>query len=250
MRRKLTGLIFSLGLACLPLPQAKGQLFGGGVVVCTNCSNLGTQLAERATQLMQYAKEAEAAAQAIQQTQMMIHEGVSLAEHPSTNIIDDLSMLSTIMNQSQSLAGNLALLDQQFRQTYGNYNGPDGLISYSLAYSNWAKNSMKSINGSLQAAGYQSGMLQNEAQWMHHIQTMNQSPLARDQALQLGNTIAVEEVAQLESLRQLMMSDMATKGTLAAQQVSTQQALSAAQQSAFTHANWTADQSGFTGSPQ
>ncbi|HEX3682121.1 MAG TPA: hypothetical protein VHU83_06215 [Bryobacteraceae bacterium] len=194
-----------------------------------------------AQQLMQYLQEAQTAFHAIQMAQMMATEGKMLATHPSTNIMADLSMLSTIMMQSQGLAGDLAQMDAKFRQMYGVYNGPDPTITYALKYYNWANSTLKTINGSLNAAGYQSGMLQNERLWMTQIQAMNQMPLGRDQSLQLGNTIATEEVAQLQALRQLMIADMQSKAAFAAQQVNAQQAQQVAQQSGFTYVDPVAD---------
>jgi type IV secretion system protein TrbJ len=84
-------------------------------------------------------------------------------------------------------------------------------------------------------------MFQNEGLWMQQIQAMNQMPLGRDQSLQLGNTIATEEVAQLQALRQLMIADMQSKAAFSAQQVSTQQAQQVAQQSGFTYVQPVAD---------
>jgi type IV secretion system protein TrbJ len=226
----------AIAVVIVPPRQAKAQ-FGPGVFVCTNCSDEGTTLVMKAQQAMQYLKEAQTALRAIQMATMMAREGEMLVRHPSTNIMADLAMLSTIMVQSQGLAGTMAQLDTQFRQTYGNtgYVGPDGITTYASKYNNWASTTLKTINGSLNSAGYQSGMLQNEQMWMAQIQAMNQMPLGRDQSLQLGNTIATEEVAQLQSLRQLMIADMESRAAFSAQQVNTQQTQQNAQQSGFTY---------------
>ena len=241
--RKRSWLAIGLSIAALGIPvqEARAQIFGGGVVVCANCSDQATTLLMKAQQAMQYLQEAQTALRAIQMAQMMVTEGKMLAAHPSTNIMADLNMLSTILAHSQGLAGTMAQMDAQFRQTYGNYNGPDPAISFALKYNNWATTTLKTINGSLNSAGFQGGMLQNEGLWMQQIQAMNQMPLGRDQSLQLGNTIATEEVAQLQALRQLMIADMQSKAAFSAQQVSAQQAQQVAQQSGFTYVQPVAD---------
>jgi hypothetical protein len=119
----------------------------GGVVFCSNCSDEGTTVAMKATQAMQYLKEAQTALRAIQMAQMMVREGVSLAKHPSTNIAADLSTLSTILVQSQGLAGTLAQMDAQFRQMYGIYNGPDAAISYALEHGRNYSTAIKGYTG-------------------------------------------------------------------------------------------------------
>jgi type IV secretion system protein TrbJ len=209
--------------------------FGPGVFVCTNCSSEPTALAAKATQVMQLAHEAQTALRAIQMATLMVKEGQALLNHPNTSILTDLATLSNIAAQAQGLAGTMAQMDYEFRTTYGSYSGPDPAMSFALKYNNWANTTLRTINGSLMSAGYQSGMLQNEGLWMRQIQAMNQTPLGRDQALQLGNTIATEEVAQLQALRALMISDMESKAAYTAQQVNAQQAQQAAQQSGFTY---------------
>ena len=200
-----------------------------------------TQLLNHAQLAMTYIKEAQTALNAIQMAQMMVREGVNLAQHPSTNIAYDLGMLSSILVQSQGLAGDMAQMDVAFRQTYGNYNGPDAATQFALQYNNWANTTLNTIRGSVNAAGYQGSMLSNEQAWMTQIQMMNKTTMGRDQSLQLGNTIAIEEITQLQKLRQLMIADMTSKGAFTAQQVNGQQAQQSAQQNGFAHANWTAD---------
>lgn len=235
--RKQSWFVIALSVALIGIPmrQASAQFWN------PLASTEMTQLLNHAQLVMNYLKEAQTALNAIQMAQMMVREGQMLAQHPSTNIMSDLSMLSTIMVQSQGLAGDMASMDAKFRQMYGAYNGPDPAISYALKYNNWASTTLKTLNGSLNAAGFQGGMLQNEQLWMRQIQAMNQLPMGRDQSLQLGNTIATEEVAQLQALRQLMIADMQSKAAFTAQQVNIQQSQQAAAQAGFAYGNWTAD---------
>ena len=224
-----------LVLLGIPVQEARAQLFGVGATEITQIMN-HVQL------MMTYLKQAQTALNAIQMAQMMVREGVSLAQHPSTNIAYDLGMLSNILVQSQGLAGDMAQMDVAFRQAYGNYNGPDAAVQYALKYNDWTKTTLNSIRGSVNAAGYQGSMLGNEQAWMQQIQLMNRTPMGRDQSLQLGNTIAVEEIAQLQKLRQLMIADLSSKAAFTAQQVNGQQAAAAAQRNGFAHADWQADQ--------
>ncbi len=238
MRKVFLKLGFCVSLMALSLKPARAQF--GGVVVCPLCSSEMTTLAMHAQQMMQYIKEAEIALQAIQMAQMMTREGLALAQHPSSNVNADLAMLSDILMQSQGLAGDMAQMDAVFRKTYSPAN-PDALVSYGTAYNRWATTTLNTIHGALTAAGMQGDMLNKEQVWMTQIQTMNQSPMGRDESLQLGNTIATEEVAQLQKLRQLMITDLTAKAAYTAQQVVIQQQRQTVQQSAFADANWTAD---------
>jgi P-type conjugative transfer protein TrbJ len=221
MKRRI--LILSLLAAGLSSAQ-----FGGGVIVCANCST-------NVTQASQYAQEVISALRAVQMADLMVTEAVQLAKHPSTNIAADLSMLSSIMVQSQGLAGSMAQISQQFYNTYAPYN-PNPLVNYASQYNQWAATTLRTLNGSLMATGYQGSMLQNEAAWTQLIQSMNNSPLGRDQSIQMGNTIALQEVAQLQGLRSLMLTDMQAKAAYMANQVNQQQATVMASQNAFGYA--------------
>lgn len=236
MRKRLwLAIALSISLVGIPVRQARAQFWNP--LAATEI----TQILNHAQLAMTYLKEAQTALNAIQMAQMMAREGQMLVQHPSTNMMADLGMLSTLMVQSQGLAGDMAAMDAKFRQMYGTYNGPDPTVSYALKYNNWATTTLKTINGSLNAAGYQGGMLQNEQLWTAKIQAMNAMPLGRDQSLQLGNTIATEEVAQLQALRQLMIADMQSKAAFTAQQVNTQQSQQTAAQAGFAYGNWAAD---------
>jgi type IV secretion system protein TrbJ len=239
-RRSVAGVAALGTVLCIAAPRASAQLFGGPMY-CVNCSSEMTALASRATQAMQLIHEAQTALRAIQMATLMVKESQALVNNPHSNILTDLTYLSNIATQSQGLAGTMAQMDYEFRTTYGNYSGPDPAMSFALKYGRWSDMSLKTINGSLLAAGYQSGMLQNEGLWMRQIQAMNQTPLGRDQALQLGNTIAAEEVAQLQSLRALMIADMESKAAFTAQQVNAQSAQQVAQESGFTYVQPVAD---------
>lgn len=240
MPRRLYVFTAFVVLLAFPAQEARAQ-FGGGVFVCANCSDEGTTLIMKAQQVMQYLQEVQTALSAIQMAAMMVKEGQYLAQHPHTNVLADLSMLSSILVQAQGVAGSMAQMDAQFRGTYAPYN-PSGAGSYAAAYNNWATTTLNTLHGVVNAAGMNGNMLQNEQMWTMQMQALNQTPMGRNQALQLGNTIALEEIAQLQRLRQLMAADMTSKAVFSAQMLNTQLQQQSAQTNTFKDANWTADQ--------
>jgi P-type conjugative transfer protein TrbJ len=213
---------------------ARAQL-GGGVFECPSCASETTSLATYARQALQLAQEAQTATQAIQMAQMMVREGVNLAQHPTTNIAADLGMLQSVLMQSTQLAGSMAQMNAAFNATYHAYD-PAGVNNFAQAYNNWAANTLKTLNGAVNAAGYQGQMLQNEAAWTQAINLLNQTPQGRDQALQLGNTIGTQQVGQLQALRQLMLTDMSAKSAFMANQVTVQAAGQTAVSNTFGYA--------------
>ncbi|MBV8115125.1 MAG: hypothetical protein JO300_10315 [Silvibacterium sp.] len=222
-----------VGIMCAPQP-AKAQFFGVGLATEV------TQLLNHAQLEMSYLKEAQTALNAIQMAKMMVREGVQLAEHPTTSITADLATLNNILAASQGLAGTMAQMDRQFTSVYQHYN-PDPALSYFAAYNKWATTAVDTIRGAINAAGYQGQLLGTEQLFMGRVAAVMNSPQGRDEALELGEVIGTEEVAQLEKLRELMIADMSSKGAYLAQQIQLQRTQAAAQQSGFGHLNWQAD---------
>ncbi len=235
--RKRGWMAVAVGLALFggPTHKAEAQFLGVG-----NATEW-TQLLNNAQLVMSYVKQAQTALHSVQMAQMMVREGQQLVQHPTTNIAADLLSLSSILQQSQGLAGNLAQMDAQFRSVYAPFSASP-IASYAGAYNQWAMTTLNTIHGATNTAGFQGNMIGNEQAFMAKIKVMLQTPAGQDQALQLGNVLGTETVAQLQKLRQLMMADMAAKGAIAAQLVNTQQVQQNAQQNGFRHAVITADQ--------
>jgi conjugal transfer/entry exclusion protein len=84
-------------------------------------------------------------------------------------------------------------------------------------------------------------MLANEQQFMTQMNQMNQQSNGQDQSLQIANSIGLEEVAQLQKLRMLMISNMTSNAAFSTAQLNTAQAGVATTTSAFTPTNWVAD---------
>ena len=88
-------------------------------------------------------------------------------------------------------------------------------------------------------------MIQNEQQWMQQIQMMNAQPNGQDQSIQLGNSIGLETVAQLQKLRMLMIQNIGSNAAFTTSQLNMQQTTQSAQTSAFTFVPIQADQRGW-----
>lgn len=243
MKRLGTGVKFKLiGLVAWSLltnPQiAVGQF--GGPTYCVNCSTSWTQLLDHAQLVLTYLKEAQTALNAITIAQQEVREGQQLYTHPLSSVTGDLNLLSSILIQSQGLAGSMGQMDATFRQVYTPY-AASPTMPYYAAYNGWANTTLNTILGTIRAAGMQGTMLQNEQAWMMQVQNMMQSPMGRNEALQLGNAVATEEVAQLQKLRQLMLADMQSKAAYTAYEVNQQQAAQTAAGNALAHTDRGAD---------
>ena len=149
-------------------------------------------------------------------------------------------MFSNILVQSQGLALDLAQTDASFRQNF-QIQSPSPLINYAHQYSQWSVTALNSMHASANAAGYQGNMLNNEQQFMAQMNQMNQQSNGQDQSLQIANSIGLEEVAQLQKLRMLMISNMQSNPAFSTAQLNSEQMGVTTTTSAFTPTNWVAD---------
>ena len=204
----------------------------------------GNTLAMHVEQVLQYAQEVQMALNTYNHLQLMIREVQQLATHPSTNIAADLSMFSSVLQQSQALALNLAQMDATFQNNFAPYS-PSPLVNYAAQYNTWAATALKGLHAAANSAAYQGNMLQNEQMFMQQMNTMNQASVGMDQGIQITNSIGLETVAQLEKLRMLTISNIQQNAVMATTVLNAQQANVTTQTNLFTDLGTSADQRGW-----
>ena len=225
-------------LLMMPLQEAKAQW-----VVSDPTTEMNTMMSH-VTQLLQYIKDVQMALSAVQQATMMAREVQQLATHPSTNIAADLAMFSNVLSQSQGLAMNFAQMDVAFRNQFAPYS-PSPMVNFAVQYNQWSSGALNAMRGAANSAGYQGNMIQNEQQWMAQVNMMNQMPNGQDQSIQLGNSIGLETVAQLQKLRMLMIQNIGSNAAFTTGQLNMQQSAQTAQGTAFTFVPIQADTRGW-----
>ena len=230
--------VLPAALVLVPIREAKAQW-----VVSDPGTETNTMLTH-VTQLLQYIKDVQTALSTLQQATMMAREVQQLATHPSTNIAADLAMFSNVLAQSQGLALNLAQMDVTFRNHFAPFS-PSPMVTYAAQYNTWATTALNAVRGAANSAGYQGNMLQNEQQWMATINMINQQPNGQDQSIQLGNSIGLETVAQLQKLRMLFIQNIGSNAAFTTSQLNAQQTAQQAQSGAFTYVPIAANQQGW-----
>jgi P-type conjugative transfer protein TrbJ len=101
-------------------PPVKAQ-FGGGIVVCSNCSTSLTQGTMKITQDLAYAKQLLQYAIQVQQLADAVQNTAHGGRATLTNISADLNQLANIVQGGQALAYSPGNQDVLFRQTYPGY---------------------------------------------------------------------------------------------------------------------------------
>lgn len=180
------------------------------------------QVQQYATQLEQAQMQVEHLEQAYKQTTAMV-EGIASGNFNFSAIANDLSALNGVVQYGNSLAYSMANLDDEFNARFPGY-GSANPTNYAGMYRNWYNTNLDTAHSALKVAGLQYSQLNNDAALVQTLQQQSQNSTTLLQTLQVGNSLAAQELAELEKLRQLMLTDITSKATYQAQQAASAQA--------------------------
>jgi P-type conjugative transfer protein TrbJ len=140
------------------------------------------------------------------------------------NIQNLLQRLGAETQKGQALAYSMSDLDNQFKQTYPGYVSSQ---NYQQDYSKWSQTSMDTMRATLDSAGLQAEQFKSEQSSMNQIAQLSRTAQGRMQALQVGNMLSMQEVAQIQKLRQLVIAQTNAQNTYASYQIQKDQSVEA-----------------------
>ncbi len=228
--------IASLALYCCVNVNAQF----GGVVVCANCASEPTAASINVMHQLEFAKQVLQYAIQVQQLADAIKNSVHGGPAALSNVSGDLAQLATAVQGGQALAYSLGGQDVVFRTTFPGYQpvmGPGPTMgTYQSRYSRWAQTSLATTQGLLRGAGLQGKLLATEQGVLSVLRTLGSSNLLnRNDAINLTNQIAAEQVAQMQKLRELQLEDMTSKAAYQGYVIQRQAASEAATQHFFNY---------------
>jgi type IV secretion system protein TrbJ len=159
------------------------------------------------------------ATQIANQLQQIAYEVQNLQNIPRGvwgTVRSDLSALTSVAKVGTSISYADANLGSEFASMYPGYVAPS---DYTKAYQQWSSNALGGMRGALAVAGVQNTQLATEDGVLANLQALSDASAGHMQALQVGNMIAVEQVQQLQKLRELQMAQLQGEfGYMATQQ--------------------------------
>jgi P-type conjugative transfer protein TrbJ len=144
------------------------------------------------------------------------------------NIQNLLQELGNEIEQGEALAYAMPYLDSRFKQKYPGYVESQ---DYQKSYSVWSQTALDTMRATLESAGMQAGQFSSEQSALNALSMLSQSAQGRMQALQVGNMIATQQVAQLQKLRQLVIAQINAENTFASYQIQKDQSQEASSSS-------------------
>ncbi|WP_338578701.1 P-type conjugative transfer protein TrbJ (plasmid) [Brevundimonas olei] len=209
LRKAVTSLaiIAAVSGVAMPAPQADAQ-----AIYCTNCSS-------RVTQLLQHAQQARQITMQVQQLQMevaryeqMARDVVNLPETMMSGVIQDISKIHATIEQGRALAYTVKNLDQEFASRYGSLDRyrNSGFNAGQLAgkYEQWDAETTDGLKGVYRTLGLQAQGMVDEQEFMNRLRQRSQSAQGQREVATVGHELALEGIAQMQRLRQLLMVQM------------------------------------------
>lgn len=216
-RRAIQGAAVAV-LSASPMRFAfAGGMTGGALEV--------TQIANNIELVMQYAKQVEQYATQLQQWRDQLTQAMNIPQQIWSSIQQDIMGVVNVVKQGKALAFSLENIGEVFKNTFKGYQPT---TNFPAEYRKWSETVSDTIKGTLEAAQLQSEQFATEEGVLQQLRTMSQSNQGRLQALQTGNQIAVEMVAQMQKLRALSLAQMQAQNAYMAKETQENDAKKAA----------------------
>jgi type IV secretion system protein TrbJ len=191
-----------------------------------------TQLLNNIELVHQTLKQAEQLSAELQMLNNMVQNIKNIPNQIWSTITQDLQAVMRVVQQGQALAFSASNISEEFTRKFPGFVQP---TNYIASYKSWSDTTRDSIRGALAAANLQSQQFATEESALSQLRSMSQSSEGRMQALQVGTQVAVEQVAQLQKLRALVMSQIQAQDTYMASQQQQKDSVKAAEDAFYKH---------------
>lgn len=166
-----------------------------------NAQQIAHQITQIENQLAQY--------------QTMLQNLELLPDNIWGDAVADLNRLQNLVQQGEGIAFSMSGLDDTLKQRFGSYadfanNLPE---DFSSMWDSWSQTNRDTIAGTLAGANLTAEQFQNEASTMTQLQRQSESAVGQMQALQVGHSIAGQQVEQMQKLRGLLSQQTTMMGT-------------------------------------
>lgn len=170
-----------------------------------------------ANQAQQIANQVTQIENQLKQYQTMLQNLEKLPDNIWGEAVSDLQSLRGIVQQGEGIAFSMGSLDDVLKERFPSFDefasGLKNGTDYSEKYSEWSKTTRDTIAGTLAQAGMTADQFDTEQGTMQQLQAQSESAVGQMQALQVGHSIAGQQVEQMQKLRGLIAQQSVMMGT-------------------------------------
>jgi type IV secretion system protein TrbJ len=196
-------------------------------VACVNCATMWTQL-------LQYAKEAQAMATQLQQYQTQLQQYANMVTNTAAlpqevwgTVQSDIMQVQALSNAASLLSGNSGSMVSRLQSASAYANQASSLGNVAGQFSTWQQTIGNNLSTMGRTLGLQQSQQQNQAAIIQILQRHSQSAQGQMQAIQAGNELAGANAAQLVQIQATLTATaqmQASNATVAADRQATEDA--------------------------
>lgn len=219
LRSTVAGVLLALGIS----GSAYAGAATGGATEFTQIANnvqllelAGTNAQQLTEQVKQTSHQFNTLMNNIEQYKTMLQNLEKLDERVWGQAQQDLNQLRSLVQQGEGIAFSMGNLDDVLKQRFPSFeefaSGVKGGENYSDQYQSWSQTNRDTIGGTLAQAGLTAEQFDSEQSTMRQLQAQSQSAVGQMQALQVGHSIASQQVEQMQKLRGLVAQQSTMMG--------------------------------------
>jgi P-type conjugative transfer protein TrbJ len=161
----------------------------------------------------------------VKQLEMQLQNLQKINETHYENTPAILERFASAAQQGKALSFGLDHLATEFQKRFPGYEVPS---HYSEAYQEQSNTALDTLRGALASNQQQAEQLKNEQFLLTDLQHLSQTSQGNLQGLQTSHQIALQEINQLQKLRQLLLNQTTAQNVYSAYQLQQEQAQRAA----------------------
>ena len=217
----------ALFVICFVLPgnSFAGSVGGfGGALEITQLANNVQLMSSYVQEVNQVANQVTQIANQLKMYQNMLINTGSILGAPFQSAMQSIMQLKNAIDGAMAMSYTLGSVDNYFTQLHPNYNTLFQGNNYATQQQYWRDSVYTHTEASLKTANIEMGAAQNDATLLQNLQQRSSSSAGQKEALQAGNEIALETVAQLNKLKFLTAAQARAQSTYLSQEKAKQEA--------------------------
>ncbi len=201
-RRSALATALALSLVVLPAPHTRAQMVVlDPVNLIENIISAIQNIYAVAQQVEQLSNEATQISNQVQQLRDMANQASTIGSPEWGQVQSAIAALTNAVHIGQSIAYDLPNLQAQFQTQFPGYVAP---TDWNQQSKQWSRSTLDTLNGTLRSAGLNIGDFKDVDSALGALRSANDSASGRNELMQVANSLASLQVAEMTKMRQLL----------------------------------------------
>jgi P-type conjugative transfer protein TrbJ len=224
--RRVLVLAMTLALALVPAPRSHASLVVlDPVNLVQNLVSAIQSITEVTQQVEQLYNEYTQIRNQIQQLEDMANQAAQTGSNDWGQVQSAIEAFANAVHIGQSIAYDLPNLQARFEAEYPGYVAP---TDWNVQYRQLSRSTLDTLNGTLRSAGLNIGDFESVDAALSALRGANDGATGRNELLQVANSLASLQVAEMTKMRQLLALEINAQNVWKANATNTSAAAEAA----------------------